>query len=631
MKTTIAVTADDDNTVMASPRAATITLGVTPASVELQTTQLTITIEEDDPYHIGFTPSQLTLEEGTTGQAAITITPPPLQDIALMFASPSTSQLTVDPTEVTFTANQPSKQVIIAALADVQQESTERYQISIAVATNIPATTTPLVVTIPPSEAPTISAQLGQSPIDEGDDTLLTITATNIKEPTTITLTPTGRITLSTTSITVKTDIKTTAIVTADDDNTVMASPRQATITLSVAPASINLQTTTLALIIKEDDPYQIGFAPARITLEEGATMAATITITPPPLQDIALTLASQSTSQLTISPTDVTLTANQSSKQVIISAIDDNRPDMQQTYEINAAITNNVLASITTQLMVTIPANDTPTISFTQAAANTLEEESIVITINSAPPPTEPVQATIAFNEGTLTADRIASPSFPTTVTIQAGAPSTQITITPLDDQIEQPDQSATLTLTLASPFTQLGTPNRLVLTIAASDQPNSITLIPTELTLQEGTTGTLTLTAGQLNQATTITLTSIDPDNIKLLTDPLADPQEAQTQISVVLTSAQSTTIALYALDDERAELDEHYLITATAQAIQINNNPNLTTITATIGTKRCPHTHSHTQSNHHHRRCYSHTHPHSHRRTCHHSHHCTVLTRQ
>ena len=139
------------------------------ATLSQNTAHFTIAAD-NDLYYIGFTPSQLTLEEGTTMQAAITITPPPVQDITLMLASQDTQELTVSPTHVTFTANTSSTQVIIAAIADVQQESTEVYQVSIAVASNTPATTTPLVVTIPSSEAPAISAQLGQSTIDEGDD-----------------------------------------------------------------------------------------------------------------------------------------------------------------------------------------------------------------------------------------------------------------------------------------------------------------------------------------------------------------------------------------------------------------------------------------------------------------------------
>ena len=444
-----------------------------------------------NPYQIGFNPSALTLVENQAAEVTITITSTPIESIKLTLTASSTTQLSLSSTQITIPQGATSAQVTITATDDDIQESEQSYAVTIAVGGGVlSAIPSSLTVIIPANDTPipTVTAQLDQSEINEGDQAVLTFTTANIKEPTTITLLPQGNVTVSSTEIVLQTDIKTTVAVTADDDNTVMVAQRSATIKLSAAPAGVSLQTTVITIIITEDDPYQIGFIPAQITLTEGVTRQVTITATPPPLQDIALTFASQDTSKLTISPTDVTLTANTSSRQVVIFAVNNNRPERAQTYAVNAAVTNNALASITTQLMVTIPANDTPTISFTQAAANTLEEESIVITINSAPPPTEPVQATIAFNEGTLTADRIASPTFPTTLTIQAGLPSTSITITPLDDQTQQSDQSATLTLTLTSPFTQLGTPNRLVLTIDASDQPNSITLIPTELTLQEG-----------------------------------------------------------------------------------------------------------------------------------------------
>ena len=454
------------------------------------------------PYRIGFNPPVLTLAERQTTEVAVIITPTPTERIMLTLTASSTTQLSLSSTQVTIPQGLTSTSITITATEDDMQEGEQNYVVTIAAGDDVFLSETPssLIVTIPASDLPVLTAQLDLSTINEGGPALLTFTTIDIPlTPTTITLMTQGSITVSSTEIILQ-GKKTTALVTADNDNTVMIPQRAATITLSVATDSVDLQTTQLTIIIIEDDPYQIGFIPSHITLEEGSTMTVTITATPPPLQEITLLLASQNTQQLTISPNDITLPTNMSSRQVTISVPNDNRPDQRQTYQINAAVTNNALASISTQLTVTIPANDTPKISFSTAAVSTLEEESVAITIDISPPPIEPVQATIDFQAGTLMANRIASPSFPTTFTIAAGTPSTRITITPLDDQIEQPDQSATLTLTLDSGFAQTGTPNHLTLTVDASDQPNSITILPTEPTLIEGTTHALTLTANSI-----------------------------------------------------------------------------------------------------------------------------------
>ena len=209
-------------------------------------------------YQIGFNPAVLTLTEGQTTAVAIIITPTPRNNIALTLTSSSPTQLSISPAKVTIPQGATSAQVAITATDDDKQQSEQIYTVTVTASDHVVIeTSSSLTVIIPANDTPTptIKAELTPNTISEGDQTLLTLTAQHIPIPATITLTSTGAVTVSST-IVLTANGKTTAAVTADDDNIVMTPQRAATITLDVTPASITLPTTQLTLTITEDDPY---------------------------------------------------------------------------------------------------------------------------------------------------------------------------------------------------------------------------------------------------------------------------------------------------------------------------------------------------------------------------------------
>ena len=591
---------DDNIPQQASTYTIMLTIADNSGFAQLNNNEVSFTIEADnDLYLIGFIPSKVTLKEGTTIQATITATPNTQQDITLMLASENTQQLTISPTTVTLSADAPSKPIIIQAIADTQQESTEVYQVSIAVPTNTPAiVTTPLVVTIPPSQAPAITAQLDQNEINEGDQTFLTLTANGILPiPTTITLTTIGDITVGNAEIVLTTNGMTTVAVTANNDDIVMAAQRAATITLAVTPDTVDLPTTQLTITIEEDDLYLIGFIPSKVTLKEGASTTVTITANPTPTDNIHFTLQASNKDQLIVTPTTIRLSATTPQATVTIDVIDDNNAQTTQTYTIEINIPDNVRAQPSSELSVVVPANDTPTVSFSQATITTLEHETAQITLQVSPPPSEDIAVFLDLVGGTLDPNDI--PTLPTTLTIAQGQTSINIDITPQNDIEPEPEESATITLAIASGFAQTSTNNRLILTVLASDQENSIELSPTQILISEGQTSTLRLSAINLNQATTLTLTSSHATQLQLLPHSSTELSNATTTLQLALsasTQRQTRTITIYAIDDTQAELEQTYLITATAQTtsnktILINNNPDLSTITVTVEQNDAP----------------------------------------
>ena len=356
-------------------------------------------------------------------------------------------------------------------------------------------------------------------------------------------------------------------------------------------------QQPILTITIEEDDLYLIGFIPSKVTLKEGASTTVTITANPTPTDNIHFTLQASNKDQLIVTPTTIRLSATTPQATVTIDVIDDNNAQTTQTYTIEINIPDNVRAQPSSELSVVVPANDTPTVSFSQATITTLEHETAQITLQVSPPPSEDIAVFLDLVGGTLDPNDI--PTLPTTLTIAQGQTSINIDITPQNDIEPEPEESATITLAIASGFAQTSTNNRLILTVLASDQENSIELSPTQILISEGQTSTLRLSAINLNQATTLTLTSSHATQLQLLPHSSTELSNATTTLQLALsasTQRQTRTITIYAIDDTQAELEQTYLITATAQTattkrININNNPDLSTITVTVEQNDAP----------------------------------------
>ena len=384
------------------------------------------------------------------------------------------------------------------------------------------------------------------------------------------------------------------------NDDDIAESTQTYTIAINIADNVLAQAANTLSVVVAANDVPVLSITPTVLTITEGTSAQLTIKANRPLADNIEVAIITDSNDlELTLTPNPLTITQDQTTATLTITAEPNDQAAKQRQAQLSFTIASGlaIFNEKYNTASITVPANDTPTVSFSQAAITTLEQETAQITLLVSPPPIELIQATIDFQAHTLTTERIASPSFPTTLTIQAGTPSTRITITPVDDQIQQPDQSATLTLTIASGFAQTSINNRLILTVLASDQPNSIELSPTQILISEGQATTLSISANSLQQATTLTLTSSHATQLHYAIQYCTQQRNNNTAARLVcINTRQTRTIIIDAIDDTQAELEQTYFITATAQTtsnetILINNNPNLTTITVTVAQNDAP----------------------------------------
>ena len=131
-----------DNEDFADIRPINIALSATGGNARLTpAAAITVAIENDDVYTIGFDRGAITLEEGTSVGARLRITPR-LSGAAAVTVALSVSgneQIAVNRERVVFSATSAAFNVVITAVEDVIPEPEETFTVNLALSADIPA------------------------------------------------------------------------------------------------------------------------------------------------------------------------------------------------------------------------------------------------------------------------------------------------------------------------------------------------------------------------------------------------------------------------------------------------------------------------------------------------------------
>ncbi|MBV9864673.1 MAG: SBBP repeat-containing protein [Abitibacteriaceae bacterium] len=319
-------------------------------------------------------------------------------------------------------------------------------------------------------------------------------------------------------------------------DNSVVDGSRSITIT---ATAPNFIQASAQATVVDNDGPtLSLSVSPKTFSEAAGAG-AATGTVSRNTPTTAALTVDLSSSNSKVQVPATVTIPVGAASVTFPINAIDDAVASGPQavTLAANAANFNPGLA------IVNVTDNDVPTLTIAVTPNSFIEgATNIVGTVTRNTPN---AQAMVV----TLTSSNPSRLRLPDTITIPAGANTTQFTVTPVDDTIANGNATITLTATAGS------LTNKTTVTVVDNDSPAlAVTINPGAISEAGGVaTGTITR-------------------NFALTTDLVVNLSSSNTGATTVPATvtipagATSATFPVTAVDDTIAEGNRSVTITAT-----------------------------------------------------------------
>ena len=154
-----------------------------------------------------------------------------------------------------------------------------------------------------------------------------------------------------------------TATITAIDNEDV-ADMDPVSIALSLA--GDNARLTTIAAItvtIEDNDVYIIGFEEGEITLREGMSATARLSISPAisgvGTVTVTAALSVSDTRQLTVDPEEVVFSAANSGFDIAVTVIEDAIPESEETFTVSLTLSADVPTMIGAELSVIVPADD--------------------------------------------------------------------------------------------------------------------------------------------------------------------------------------------------------------------------------------------------------------------------------
>ena len=247
---------------------------------------------------------------------------------------------------------------------------------------------------------------------------------------------------------------------------------------------------------------------------ETGGSATITASIAAAFAQDVTVTLSASGTASdpddYTLSDTELVITAGATSAAATLTTADDSLDEADETVDIAiAAVVNGQAAGGGQQVTVTImDDDDAPTVAL--AVDNTtIGEDGGTATATATLSAVSGQDVTIQLGAtGTATdgADYTLSGS---EITISAGSTSGSVTVTSVDDPIDEPDETVVLDITGATGATEDGT-QQATITITDDDAPPTVGLSVDNTSIEEDggvATFTVALSAPSLT-ATSVTL---------------------------------------------------------------------------------------------------------------------------
>ena len=254
-----------------------------------------------------------------------------------------------------------------------------------------------------------------------------------------------------------------TVIVSAVDDD-VDDGEQATTVTVSVNASSDSAYTSvadsTVSVTTVDDDTasYTLSATTASVA-EAGSTANVTVVLDTQPISDVMFDISSADTGEATVSPSTLTFTtANWSNAQTIAvtgvdDAVDDGNQDTTVTIAVDADSSDDTYDPLADQTVsVTTVDDDTTGYTLSSTAVTVAEAgstDSFTVVLDTQP--TSNVVLTVASAD---TGEATVSPTPLTFTTANWNTPQT-VTITGVDDAVDDDDQDTTVTVSVSTAAT--------------------------------------------------------------------------------------------------------------------------------------------------------------------------------
>ena len=349
---------------------------------------------------------------------------------------------------------------------------------------------------------------------------------------------------------------------------------------------TVNRLATTedITLTIIEVPTVSLSVSAASIG-ENGAVSTVTATLSAVHNADVTVTLAASGTAtgggaDYSLASNTITIAAGQTTGTTTVNAVQDNIDELDETIILDIDQVTNGTENGTQQKTITITDDDDiPTVQLSLVNAVMREDADVSTlraTINRASSRDVTVNLVIS---GTASGGGVDYTISSTTITIPAGQLSAVVTVTSVDDNIDEPDETIIADIDQVTNAVEVGTQQETI--TIRDDDPPLVTLSVNNTSIEEDggvsiATATLSNPSNQNNLGVTITLAASGTAAVGG-----ADYNMSSTQIFIP--SGQTTgSITITAIADNLVELDETVILDIDQIANGIEDGVQRKTIT-------------------------------------------------
>ena len=532
---------------------------VTAANVEVTTT-------EDDTPSVTISTIALEVQEGGEGTYTVMLDTEPTADVTVAIQVPDSVDITVDQTELTFTANNwnTPQTVTVSAAQDADAVADEPVTLTHTVsggdyedvtAANVEVTTTE-------DDTPSVTISITALEIQEGDEETYTVV---------LDTEPTANVTIA---IQVPEDVdiavdqteltftannwntpQTVTVSAAHDDDAVADEP----VTLTHTASGGDYEDVTAANVevtITEDDTPGVTISITALEVQEGDEGTYTVVLDTKPTADVTVTIQVPEGAEVAVNVKELTFTADNwnTPQTVTVTAAQDADAVADEPVGLTHTVSGGDYEGLAAaSVEVTVTEDDTPGVTISVTALTVPEGDEEIYTVVLDTEPTADVTVAIQVPDNM---DITVAPT-PLMFTADNWNTSQTVTVTAAHDDDAVADDSVVLTHTVSGgDYKGLAAAN-VEVTITEDDTPG-VTISVTALTVPEGDEEIYT---------------------VVLDTEPAADvavaiqmPENAEVSVApatLTLTAAnwnETQTFAVTAAHDDDAVADEPVVLTHT-----------------------------------------------------------------
>ena len=576
----------------------TVTLSeASNATVEDATATGTITDDDDPRVEVSFAQPNYTVEEGETVTVRVRLNKDPERTVVIPIEKThqdgaTSADYSGVPSSLTFNAGEMEKEIAFVATDDEIDDDDESVKLSFGNLGNLPdrvsapgATTTTIAIEDDDDPRVTLSFDQTSYAVNEGSAVTITVKLSADPERTvTISLTTTDQggatsadysgVPANLTFNAGETE-KEIAFTATEDD---IDDDNERVVLGFDSPPDRVTATATATVSITDDDERGVPVEPTTLNIPEGEDRTYAVVLTSQPTETVTVTVnvPSGRTGDVTVTGSPLTFTTGNYDQEqtVTVNAVDDNAVTPDADVTLTHSVTGGDYAGETAaSVIVKIINNDSPTLVIDDVSASE-NAGTMTFEVKLSQAVSEEVTVTYQTSNGTARAGDDYTAVSATTLTFPSGTTSQTISVSIVNDAIDEEDETFRVRLSNASNAT-IADPEAIG-TIEDDDPEPVLTLTPASQSVSES--------AGSMAFTVSLGAASAKTVTVNYQTaDGTAESGKDYTARSRTLTFAAGTTgpqtISVTIREDALDEEDETFTVTLSGQSNATIGNASAT----------------------------------------------------